>query len=66
MIIPTKKVIIKSPDESEIICRKCDQQALCNKYNCYKEKQNIMNCTICDERLCQYHWRIYFRKNVKC
>lgn len=66
MIIPTKKDMIDSTYESVILCRQCDSQALCSKYDCYKKKQDTMNCSTCDERLCQYHWRIYFRKNVKC
>jgi hypothetical protein len=66
MTIHTKKEISTSTDEKEILCRQCDELALCNRFDCYKKKLGTMNCTTCDERLCQHNWRVYFRKNVKC
>jgi hypothetical protein len=51
-------------EEQEKLCRLCNEQALCNKFICYKKKQGKFDCSSCEERLCQHHWRIYFRKNI--
>ncbi len=46
-------------------CRYCDKPAICNIYTCYKQKQGGIDCSHCDERLCQHHWRIYFRRMMR-
>ena len=47
-------------------CRYCDKPAICNIYTCYKQKQGKkIDCSHCEERLCQHHWRIYFRKTMR-
>ncbi len=64
MITPKKEIIMFSQKEEEKTCRLCIQPAMCNNFVCYKKKQGSVNCNACDERLCQHHWRIYFRNNI--
>lgn len=65
-MISTKKVITidRLGEKQENVCRLCNDLALCNNFRCYKKKQGKANCPNCDERLCQHHWRIYFRNNI--
>ncbi|MHA1944961.1 MAG: hypothetical protein ACXAC6_09715 [Candidatus Hodarchaeales archaeon] len=53
---------IKNDSQS---CQYCDKLAICNIYTCYKQKQGNLNCSNCEERLCQHHWRMYFRRMMK-
>ena len=65
MITPKKETLaIPSQKEEEITCNLCNQPAMCNKFICYKMKKGLANCNACDERLCQKHWRIYFKRNI--
>jgi len=66
MITQKKETItIATSKEYENLCRQCEKIAMCNNFDCYKKKQGNMNCTACEERLCQHHWRIYFRRKIK-
>jgi len=65
MITPNKaRSSVYSLIEEEKICRLCNTSAICNKFTCYKQKQGKVDCNNCDERLCQHHWRIFFRNNI--
>jgi len=65
MISKKKEVFSGTLDKKqEIGCRLCSELALCDKFVCYKKKQGKFNCSSCEERLCQHHWRIYFRNNI--
>jgi ribosomal protein S27E len=65
MVIQEKTPLI-SPyqQENEIRCRLCGSKAMCNKFICYKKKQGKVNCNSCEERLCQRHWRVFFKNNI--
>lgn len=58
---PTPNILTEEREKS---CRLCDNLAMCNQFTCYKEKQGTADCASCEERLCQLHWRIYFRNNI--
>ena len=62
------KIESRTPKVDSQECQYCGKPAICNSYTCYKKKdsadENDYDCSTCEERLCQQHWRIYFRRNI--